>query len=262
MIGCAFKNGIKLTRANFDVTNPEQIKKKIFELKPTAIVHLANIDLRHCERDPLLALKTNIHATQYLIREAKKHDLPLMFISSSCIFNGVQGSAFDETAVPEPQNFYSEAKVISEEMLLDEYASGAIIVRTSWVFGGHGAHHLKFVDVAINKCLKNETVFAGKDNDGSPTYVSDLVSEMTKLILSARRGVFHVANSGRATPWQIADFIRTELGSQSNIEPLQPSEIDKKIKRSSCEVLSSKYIQLRDWQSALREYVQHKIKKL
>lgn len=261
-IGSAFTGGIKLTSRDLDVTNCLEVKRKIRELNPSAIIHLANRDLRQCERDPLMGLKTNVHATQYIIEAARESAVPLMFVSSSCIFNGPKGSSFDESSRPEPLNFYAEAKVISEEMILREYPDGAIIVRTGWVFGGHGANHLKFVDVAIEKCKKNEPLFAGENNDGSPTYVVDLVREMTLLVLQGRRGIFHIANSGRATPRDIANFIRQELDSQSSIEQLQLSEIDQNIKRSACEVLTSKYLMLRPWREALREYIQFKTQKL
>jgi len=254
MIGAAFPCGIKLTRADLDVTKIQDLENKVPRLQPSGIVHLANLDLRQCFRDPLLALKTNVHATQTLTKIAKDLGIPMVFVSSGSIFNGPMGSSFNESSRPDPLNFYAEAKVISEQIMLNQYPEGSLVIRTGWVFGGHGAHHRKYVDTCIEKAKKNETISAGEDNDGSPTFIKDLVQTMRQLILDNQRGLFHVVNSGPASPRDLAEHIVKTLKSQSRIESYHPNKEETQIPRSSCEVLVSNHLQLRPWREALTEY--------
>ena len=256
MIGRAIEWGQKYSRTQLNVCDPKQIDDVFSRVEPSAIVHLAGIDIYQAEANPSLALETNILATRHLAVAAEKRKIPILFLSSGCIFNGPIGSAFKESDKPAPSNVYGQAKLISELFLKDLYPDGSIIVRTSWVFGGHGSHHKKFVDIAAEAAKRGETIFANRAQEGSPTYVVDLVQSIQKLLLDNARGVFHVANSGRATAWDIAEKVVEILGSKSKIEPLKNAGQEaQKLQRSASEVLSSEKMALRKWEEALKEYL-------
>lgn len=256
MVGRAIQWGQRYSRSELDVCNPKQIEEVFSKANPSAIIHLAGLDINQAEADPKRANDTNVLGTKHIALAAKKRKIPIVFLSSACIFNGPIGSQFSESDTPAPCNIYGHAKLQSEMFLKDIYPEGSIIVRTSWVFGGHGSHHKKFVDIAIEAAKRGNAIFANRAQEGSPTYVVDLIQAIQKILLSDGRGVFHIANKGRATAWDIAKKIVEILGSKSEIKPLQKSNAEtQNHKRSASEVLTSNQIALRSWEEALREYV-------
>lgn len=255
MIGRAIPMGIKLGRSELDVTDFQNVQQVAARHAPQAIVHLANLDLRQCERQPYAAVRTNVEATRHVLHAARTHGIPLIFLSSGSVFFGPRGTVFDEDASPDPQNLYAACKVVSEEMLLREYPTGTLVVRTGWVFGGHGAHHPKFVDSVIDLAREEAPILAAADQEGSPVFVEDLVREMFRLMISGQRGIIHIVNAGQATPLQITEFITQSLGSRSSIGPYIRTADEQRIRRSPSEVLASRHVKLRPWQEALGEYI-------
>ncbi len=257
-VGSFFSQGIKLSHEQLDITSSENFKNATTQFKPSAIIHLAGLDIRKCEANPKLAEKVNFNSTYNLIESAKLFNIPVVFLSSGAVFNGNSDMQFSESDQPNPQNLYAELKVKSENLLLNEYKQNTIIVRTGWVFGSKQQKHNKFVEGTCEKAKKNETIFANSSQFGSPTYALDLMKEIIRIVGQKNRGVFHVTNSGRANAWNIADEIIKLKQSRSSIEEYKAPASDNLIKRSLSEVLASSKVKLRPWQDALKEYLHAK----
>lgn len=259
MIGCAVPWGRKLLRNEFDLERSSEVPRNLASLKPTGILHLAALDIRQCERDPALALKVNVFGALRVAEYAREQGIPFVFLSSATVFSGPRGSTFHEDSDPDPLNIYGQSKLLSE-LLIRKSDPRALIVRTGWVFGGHGAHHRKFVDSAIARARAGETIQASDEQEGSPTFVKDLVSTVTELIDERASGVWHVVNSGRATAAEIAATIVKSLGSSSRIELLPNAHFQSTSAgtpaRSPCEVIASRTLALRSWREALAERIQ------
>lgn len=258
MIGSAVPWGRKLLRKDLDFENAAEVSSKLSLLKPKGILHLAGMDIRQCERNPALALKTNVFSTLKAAEFARDHGIPFVFLSSATVFSGPRGSTFYEESSPDPLNVYGEAKLLSEMLIRNCYPK-ALIVRTGWVFGGHGAHHRKFVDVAIEKAKTGQSIQASNEQEGSPTFVNDLIYTVTQLIDQQESGIWHVVNAGRATAADMAAVIVECLSSSSSVEIL-PNEHFQTTSagtpaRSPCEVLGSRTLELRSWKDALTEMI-------
>lgn len=260
MIARAIPFGIKLSRRDLDVRDAAAVLAVVRDRQPSAITHLAALDIRQAEVDPKAAMATNVLGSYNLARAARAAGIPLVFLSSGAVFNGKPGDIHDETARPDPVNVFGQTKMLAE-LMLQETLDDVLIVRTGWVFGGHQAHHRKFVDLAIELSLRGEPIEASSDRWGSPTLVHDLVRELQRLVETRSRGLVHVVNQGAATGADLAREIVQFLHSASEVRAVHGSELrDGSPPRPPSEVLTSRTITLRPWPEALRAYLKrHRI---
>lgn len=262
MLGRAVLWGIKTDRSTLDVTDSEAVFTTVRQLQPSAILHLAALDIWRCEEDHLQAYRTNVLGTYHLANVAREIRAPLIFLSSGAVFNGAFGVIHDETAKPDPVNVYGQTKFLAELFILATVPD-VLVVRTGWVFGGHQAHHRKFFDIAVEKALGNQTIDAVVDRWGSPTYLDDLLSALERLIVSRARGIVHVANRGAATGEDIARKIVSTLGSGSSIKQVKVAQLaacGKQPLRAVSEVLASTTMSLRPWDAALHDYLRNRVR--
>ena len=254
MIGSQVPWGIHCNRGILDITNIEQVSIVVSHHNPTAILHLASIDIRACHADPLKASEVNIYGTLNVAKVAAKMNIPLAFISSGTIFSGPLEAEFSVRDHPSPKNIYGQTKFIGEEIiksLISEY----IIVRAGWVFGGHGAHHKKFVDTIAEKAHQGKPIEASEDQRGSPTYVLDFVSSLTQLRENRVSGVFNIVNRRSASAFEMATFLVDHIGSSSQVVSKSRFNFTtSNLHRSASEVLVPN-VDLRSWHDSLASYL-------
>ncbi len=260
MIGRSLPFGAKLSREEMDVTDERRVRDVVSSVRPFVIIHLAALDIRQCEARPRDGYAVNVLGSYHVALAAKDVGARLLFLSSGAVFNGSPGAVHTESSRPAPLNVFGQTKQIAE-LLLRETLEDVLIIRTGWVFGGHQAHHRKFVDVAIGKALRGEPIRATNDQWGSPTYVGDLADEIERLAFSSARGLIHVVNEGAASGVDIANEIVRVTGSRSEVTPVGRRDIpDPGPPRPESEVLGSAHQRLRPWPDALAEYVRERVR--
>lgn len=245
--------GIKLSRADLDVTDSSAVRKTVEAVRPSAILSLASYDLRGSEEDPFSAYNTNVTGSCNLAKEAARLNIPIVMVSSGAVFNGSFDAFFTESAIPAPLHHYGLSKFLAEQFIA-QIAPRHLIVRTGWIFGGKGAHHQNFIDTAIERVRQGEEITASNNQRGSPTYLAHFMQRFEEAIKNEEQGVLHIVNSGAATALDIAELILKETGARSKIIAAQQGAIST-IKRSPSEVLVSDKCILPGWQDALREYL-------
>ena len=99
------------------------------------------------------------------------------------------------------------------------------------------------------------------DQTGRPTWTRDLARATWALVESRARGVFHIANSGAATWYDLARGILDVIGCDVPITPCRTEQFPRPAQRPQHAVLSTgKYDRLsgtpmRHWSPALREFL-------
>lgn len=255
MIARALPFGLKCSRAELDVRDRARAAEVVRAKSPSGILHLAAIDIFRAEADPLEAHFTNVLGTYNMALAAREARIPLVLVSSGAIFDGRKGQAHDEQAEPRPANIYGQGKWLAE-ILVRETLDDYLIVRGGWIFGGEQAHHKKFVELAIQKAKRDEPIDAAVDQWGSPTWVADFADELGRLMQASARGVIHIANSGMATPADMADEIVAALGSRSKVRRVKREQLSAGgPRRAESEALTSTLASLRPWREALRAYL-------
>jgi len=267
MIGSRLHFGMRPTSKEVDITDYHTMKRYIDNNMKniSCILHLAALNLRDSENDPKKSIHVNIEGTNNLIKIAREKDVPFILVSTGAVFSSCNGnSIFDEKCVKTPNCIYGCTKSTSEELALTY--DKTIIARTGWLFGGHQKTHYKFVENTIMNLLANQVVHASDDFYGSPTYVYDFIEQLKYLIENKKYGIHHVINSEYASGYDIATEIASLLNKSTDQIIAWPAE---KIpnsgpKRSNTEMLVSihAYNKLRDWRSALKEYVTKYVKNM
>jgi len=255
MVGAAIPFGLKYSRQDLDITDVEAVAQMCSSAQPTGILHLAALDIRQSHNDPLAAYAINVLGTYNMAHAARTWGIPFVFISSGAVFSGLQTESFNERSVPSPLNIYGQTKYVAE-LLVENMMDRSLIVRTGWLFGGHSAHHRKFVDVTIHRAIRSEPVLLNDGQFGSPTYIEDFVGALKSLMLADAQGIVHIVNTGRALASDVAREIIDELSSSSRLEISPVGEAaGVGPQRSPSEVLTSLSVQLRPWQEAVRDHV-------
>lgn len=243
-----------------DVRNYDQVMS--FEKhKPDFIFHLAAAtDHIACEFNPADAYMTNTIGTFNMVRLAESLNIPILYMSTGGIFDGEQ-QFYTEWDLPNPVNHYSRSKYYGE-MAIKEY-SKHYIVRAGWMMGGGLSREKKFVGKIFKK-IQSEVrqIHAINDVFGSPTYATDLAKEI-KNIIKMPAGIYHCANSGRASRYDVAvEFIKC-LGLEKEVTIIPKTFLEYyRENKLLCPYTKNEVVEstillpMRCWQDALKEYAE------
>ncbi|MSS74652.1 NAD(P)-dependent oxidoreductase [Candidatus Pacearchaeota archaeon] len=251
-IGKELDFGIKVSHEEVNILEEKSVRAAVKKYHPTAILNLASLNLRDCEKDPLQAAKINVEGMANVQKIATEEHIPVILISSGTVFNGPKGTLFDENAIPSPRNTYGLTKYLAEK-IVTSYEKG-IVVRTGWLFGF--THKRNFFNNVIDAALQGKEINATEDQTGSFTSVSDFQSTLKEVITAEKEGIYHIANNGGASALEFCTELVRLLKSKSPIRA--KSIIEDELNgphRSRSEVLSSTKIKLRNWKLALQETI-------
>jgi dTDP-4-dehydrorhamnose reductase len=254
MVGSYVDFGIKTDRNTLDITDYEQVERVIKKYKPQVIFHLAaETDVDKCERDPLHAFMINSIGTYNLVLAAKKIHAKFIYVSTASVFEGDKDEPYTEEDIPNPQSHYSRSKYLGEKLIaanLDNY----LIIRPGWMFGGGPDKDHKFVGKIISLLDKKE-IKAVNDKFGSPTYAKDLIEGIKELLRTEQKGIYHVANKGESSRYDVASYIVSVLNPSVKVVPVDSSYFNLDAKRVNSEAIETRVDFMRDWRSALKEYL-------
>lgn len=182
----------RMTYLRLDTTSRQGVRDMVDQVEPEIIIHAAavtNVDL--CEKERELAWRTNVSSVENLIHAAKLVGARLLHFSTDYIFDGKNGP-YDETARPNPLNYYGKTKLASENLLI---TSGIpyTIVRTMVLYGmGYGVKQ-NFALWLYNQLREGKSVRTVNDQIGNPTLADDVAYAVLKIMELERTGCYHVA---------------------------------------------------------------------
>jgi dTDP-4-dehydrorhamnose reductase len=203
----------------FDITNSKQLKQAINTAQ--IIVNCAaytNVD--GAEKESKLAHKVNAEAVGQLGALAKKANRWLLHISTDFVFDGKLNRPYVETDLPNPISEYGRSKLAGEQLLI-ESSCRHCIMRIQWTYGLHGNN---FVTKLIQRAKTNNTLKVVDDQIGSPTATTEVAKVICKLLLKKPQGLFHFANSGYVSRYEMAKFIFDKLSISTNLSPCKSSD--------------------------------------
>ena len=170
------------------------------DVRPGLIVNAAAYTaVDRAESEPELAFAINARAPGLLAEAAARLDCGLVHYSTDYVFSGEGASPWRESDATAPVNVYGASKLAGEQAVL---ASGAdaLILRTSWVYGGPGQN---FVNTMLRLAGERERLTVVDDQIGAPT-ASRFLADATLAALAqdwrARAGLYHLSASGD-TSW-------------------------------------------------------------
>ena len=264
---------IALDVADMDLSKPNSIRDKVREVAPHIIVNpAAHTAVDKAESEPELAMAINGIAPGVFAEEAKRLDALLIHYSTDYVFDGEKSSPYTEADIPNPQSVYGRTKLAGEEAIIS-VGGKYLILRTSWVYGVHGAN---FVKTILRLAKERDELRIVADQFGAPTWARLLATSTAQMILKSDgdlakelSGIYHLTPGGR-TNWheysqeivRLARLYDEELANKSLlIQPIATSEYPVPAKRPANSSLSSEKIKLTfgldipQWQNELAECV-------
>ncbi|WP_297335920.1 SDR family oxidoreductase [Algoriphagus sp.] len=202
---------------SLDIENEELVKTVLSVERPSIIIHgaaMTNVDT--CELQKEACYRANVLATKYLVEGAEEIDAHFIFVSTDFIFEGNEGP-LEESAVPNPVNFYGQTKLEGESILLKSKLKWAI-ARTVLVFGS--AHDLSRSNIVL---WVKESLESGKeiqvvdDQFRTPTLAEDLAEGCILIAKTGAAGIFHLSGPDFLTPYQMAQIIADFFGLDSSL---------------------------------------------
>lgn len=231
-------------RETLDVTNSEQVRDIIGALRPAAVVHCAAYtNTRLAEQEIVKCWQTNVQGTYYVASVCASLGIPLFYISTDYLYGlsiaktvcsdkrFAEGDAycFDEECPVFPLGQYANSKAVAEGILFRQAAADPDfqywIVRTAGLFERPWRKSHNFLYQIASRLLE------------SPQPVA-VVADVTTNICSAEElalainwmieqrgdwgedpcpsGVYHVANRGATTWFEVARHLAAGLGVDSN----------------------------------------------
>ena len=224
-----------LTRADLDLADAATFSKKLQahlqDFQPQVIVNAAAytaVDLAQSETD--LVWQVNAHAVRELAAQAHAVGCMLVHYSSDYVFDGSGTQAWREEDAPHPLSVYGQSKLAGEQAIANQH-DRAVVLRTSWVVGGHGNNFLKTI---LRLANEKESLRVVSDQMGAPTSVRVLaqvtVAVITQCLAASVRdakwGLYHVAAAGETSWYGYALHAVEHAWSRGAVLRLRPSAIE------------------------------------
>jgi dTDP-4-dehydrorhamnose reductase len=204
---------IATDREELDLAHPEAIRDFISKTRPDIIINpAAYTAVDKAESEPDLAYQINALAPEVLAGKARELDIPLVHFSTDYVFDGLKKGAYVETDQTNPQSVYGKTKCEGEEKVRKHPKH--IILRTSWVFGSHGANFLKTI---LRLISDKESLNIVGDQWGSPassSMLGDVTFKIVDRIIKNKNfkdyGTYHVTSDGETNWHAYASLISSE----------------------------------------------------
>jgi dTDP-4-dehydrorhamnose reductase len=257
---------ISWDRHDLDVLDFPLLISKISELGPELIINaVAYNAVDKCEdkKEYELAYKLNADLPGVLADLARRLGAVLIHYSTDYVFNGTEDKKeFAEDETPNPINKYGESKFAGEREVLKQAECGLnyYLIRTSKLFGPRGASETakpSFFDIMLGLAEDKKDITVVNEELSCFTYTPDL-AEATKRLweLETPFGIYHLVNEGECTWLDGAKILFNLKKMEVSIRAVRSENLLRAARRPKFSVLKNlKIKKMRNWQEALREYL-------
>lgn len=184
----------------------------------------AHTAVDQAEAEPELAHAINAAAPAAMALACRTRGIPFLHLSSDYVFAGDGDAPRAEDAPTGPLNVYGASKLAGEEAVMAQGGQSAIM-RTSWVFSGHGRNFLTSM-LALGATRSSLSIV--DDQIGGPTPARDIASALLTMAEAmqqdpAKAGIFHFAGSPDVSWAAFAAQIFEQAGISCRVDPIPSS---------------------------------------
>jgi len=200
---------VALSRQDVDLTDTGAIRNAIAEADCDLVVNCAGftlVDRAEAEREAAMA--ANAAAPAAMALACSLRNLPLIHLSTDCVFDGRLDRPYRETDDPRPLSIYGVSKLEGEAAVL-AWEKG-VVLRISWVFSRFGRN---FIRTMLQLGRSRDVLNIVSDQYGNPTDACALAQFILKTAprwVSAQAGdpafgCFHFTNQGSTSRHGLAE---------------------------------------------------------
>jgi dTDP-4-dehydrorhamnose reductase len=186
-----------------------------------------------------------------------------VYVSTAGVFDGMKIGAYTEFDAPNPVNVYGRSKLEGEKIVKD-LLSKFFIVRAAWMIGGGPGKDRKFVAKIMQQIDAGaKKLKAVNDKTGSLTYAPDFCRCLAALVKTKYYGLYHMANKGACTRYDVARHVLDYLGRKDiALDAVTSDAFVLPAPRARSEFLRNYMLELRGmdsmraWREALNDYLE------
>lgn len=255
-------------RPECDLADPAKLADLVARVSPRLVLNaggFTKVDPAESQAEEAYALNRDGPAA--LARICASACIPLIHVSTDCVFDGRKPAPYTPEDIPNPLSVYGRSKLEGEEAVAI-HCRKHLVVRVSWVFSEHADN---FVRTMLNLAKQRETISVVSDQTGYPTYCPDLAAGllvMAEQVLAPRFdtwGTYHLAGRVEIDRASMAEAIIAESralgGPSAQIVPILTRDYPTPAKRPlnarlACERTAEIFgLQLPDWRIGLQKSV-------
>lgn len=177
-----------------DITARREVRDLVLSFRPELIINAAAFTaVDSCETHRDLGWQVNVTGVENLIDAAKRVGAKIIQISSDYVFDGKSGP-YDESARPNPLNYYGKTKLASENALrVSELPY--VVIRTMILYGMGRRIKQNFALRLLELLQKRMPITIADDQIGCPTLVDDVAYGIVKVVERDKEGIYHISGS-------------------------------------------------------------------
>jgi dTDP-4-dehydrorhamnose reductase len=204
------RSAVKIQRGEYhslDITDANNVESLLRFTKPDVIINTAAMtQVDDCETQREACWKANVTSVEHLVRACHALHIHLVHVSTDFIFDGTHGP-LDESAVPNPVNYYGESKLAAEKIIQSSAITWAIL-RTVLVFGiTNDMSRSNIVLWVKNSLQQKKSIQVVNDQWRTPTLAEDLAMGCYLAAIKRAKGIYNISGKDFLSPYDIA--IRT-----------------------------------------------------
>ncbi len=247
-----------LTRADADITDAKAVRALLERIRPDVVVHPAGIpDLDISDADPELARRVNVEGTRHVIDAARAVGAAAVYISSDAVYNGQNSRPYVETDPTSPITVYGQTKLDGEVV--------AQSLAEHWIFRVpvlYGPGKTNFIEKGLRKIAGGEKYTVASDQEGCAAYTVDAGYKIMEVVEARRYGLYHLANQGACTRYELARRAAELAGlDSSRVVGVPADQMGRRAPRLKYSVMEMSALKAagfslpRPWPEALADYV-------
>jgi len=247
------------SHAELDIADAAAVDRAFDQVRPDVVFNCAafhNVDV--CEREPDQSWTVNVRAVRDLARRGAR----LIHMSTNYVFDGRRDAPYGEDDVPSPRSIYALTKLAGEHAAL-AYDEGALVVRSSGLYGLHGSASKggNFVQRMSSRAREQGSLRMVSDQRLQPTFTADLAAALVEAVAKQAEGVLHLTAEGACSWYDFTVAIMEIAGIVVPIEAVEttvgPDGVDRPLNgvlaRPKADAAGVE--RLRPWREALEDYM-------
>ncbi|MBL0076936.1 MAG: dTDP-4-dehydrorhamnose reductase [Rhodocyclaceae bacterium] len=200
---------VACNHARLDLADADAVRAMVRIEKPDIIINAAAwTAVDQAETHETEATKINAEAPRILAEETALLGARLIHFSTDYVFDGSKPAPYVESDECAPLSVYGRSKRAGELNILSSGAD-AITLRTSWVYGAHGANFMKTM---LRLANERDEISVVDDQFGAPTWTRHLADATASLISDHPNasGIYHLTAAGETSWYEYAETIFAE----------------------------------------------------
>ncbi len=226
-----------------DVTNFNELRNLITNLKPDFLINCVGILNKSAEENPDLAILVNSYLPHLLEKETKNTKCKIIHISTDCVFSGAKGG-YIESDLKDGVGFYSQSKALGEVINNKDLTIRTSIIGPELNSTGIGLLHW-FLNQKNDISGYSKAYWSGVTTLELAKFIYNVITVDHEL-----NGVFHLTNNLKIDKYSLLKLFQ-------NIFKLNTFEVNSndkyKIDKSLINTCAKKVFVVSDYETMIHE---------